>query len=348
MGVPRPVLHGMSRPALAGEAGREEGRESPRFRPTHQCQLPRITGAGGSAKEAEAARDKAVDAINSDGACSLAVSGGLAKLCDTASDMADIDPFNVRASLVVAASSAAAAPLPVARAALEQPACRAVGQACDGAAARCCGWAPSECDLRPASPTFGTCKSRTGAKGRTCANQGGDCSADWQCCGQLKCGAASGAPGGPRQCTAAPEHAALTVNVTVPAGQPGETRYDPAVQRGLLSALRHWLLHEGGGVADIRVAGYQPLASPGDAAWRADPTYRFELVLGAETRAGVEHAVTEALRVLGGGGGGGKGSGAAALCRLQLQSQGPGATFCSMAQVGVGRRAAQIGLRAPS
>jgi hypothetical protein len=315
-------------------------------RPAHP-QNPTLPPAGDSAKDAEKARDRVLEAFARAGACGMPVSGGLASLCDAASDFAEIDAFNPGASLVVGASRAEAVALPSGRGPLQPPACRGPGEACDGAVARCCGWGPTECDLRPGAPTYGTCKSRTGATGYTCAKQGAECKASWQCCGQLKCAAAPGAPAAPsapRTCTAAPESALLSVNVTVPAGGGGGGRYDPAVQRGLLSAVRYWLLHEGAGAADVRVAGYLPLASPGDAAWRADPTYRFDLVIGAATRAALDHALAQALSVLGGGGGGGGGeagaSGAgqagasgAALCGVGLPSQGPLDTLCTLAEV---------------
>ena len=317
-------------------------------------------------REANAARDGVLAAVNRGGAgggiCGLRADGGgsLAGVCEAAADYAEIDRFDPQRALVVARSRASRTAAPAGGGA--PPRCRAEGEACDGAAARCCSWAAATCDLRPGSRTEGTCTSLTGARGaNTCKKQDTPCGRDDECCSFLKCAATSGDGGNgsgnggggdsssggaavARRCTFTPEYGALRVNVTVAAGTP----YDADAQHGLLSALRQWLLHEGAGAGSARVAGYAPLRRPAEAEWAADPTYRYELVVGAATRPALDSALQAARAALhapaarGGRGGrhrgssssgsGSRGGGGEGLCALRVSSYGPRDSVCTIAR----------------
>lgn len=191
------------------------------------------------------------------------------------------------------------------------------------------------CDLRPGAPSYGTCRSLTGDAGRTCAKQDAVCASDHACCPYLKCSPQGGAAGGERRCTFTPEYGALTVNFTLAAptvnshGRRGGAvnfTCDPDVQHGLVTALNAWLLHEGSGADSARIVGYEPLRLPTASGWAADPTYSFELRVGAGSAPALANALRVAESELQRGGGRG-------ACGLGLSSYGPRATLCSVALV---------------
>ncbi|KAI8462990.1 MAG: hypothetical protein J3K34DRAFT_462666 [Monoraphidium minutum] len=316
---------------------------------------------GASRRAAEKARDAVVRAINGRGACALRVDGGVIDLCEYAAGVAELDPFDPAASLLIESSDASAAALPTAAPPPAPPACGGAGAACNGVASECCNWALQECDLRPGSPARGTCQPLAGVSGPTCAAAGGACGADWDCCAFLTCaegaeveweGAAEDgeegqprpereqdrAPGGKR-CTWAPARGVLALNVTVEVPR----QYDPAVQEGLLSAARRWLALAGGGAAAGRVLRYEPGEIPRsqdewDAAGR---TYRFEVVVSAPTRPALEQSLAAARAALGarplldaGGSGGaaegGGGGGGGGFCGVRAAASGE--SLCHLAE----------------
>jgi len=249
-------------------------------------------------------------------------------------DYAEIDDFNPATALTIVSSSASVFKLsPAAVADAKAPACHLEGQSCDGAQMKCCSWGMLDCDLRPGAPSYGTCYSLTGANGYTCKKLGAECSTEFDCCPFLKCG--SMAPGAPKRCTSTPEHASLSFNVTMGSGS---ANYSADVQQGLMSSVRHWLVHEGSGAESVRVVSVQPLAKPKPAEWQRDPTYRYEVVIGAPTRPALANAVKTAMQALegkGGGVGGAERGGekGAGLCGVPVSSMGPNNTICTLAEV---------------